>query len=36
MEDYIWQIATVFIKVLIPFVTVKFVLNYLRQFLFND
>ena len=36
MENYVWAIATTFIKVLIPLTTIKLILNYLRQFLFND
>lgn len=36
MEDYIWEIATSFIQVLLPLTTLKFIFNYLRQFVFND
>ena len=36
MENYIYEIAISCVNVLIPFTTIKFILNYLRQFLFND
>lgn len=36
MEDFIFSNAVDLVKILLPLMTIKFVLNYIRQFLFND
>ena len=37
MDVFVWKFATVIFLEFTPvFITLKFVLNYLRQFLFNN
>lgn len=36
MFDIIWKTAAATVSSLIPYMTIKMILNYLRQFLIND
>lgn len=37
MENFIWKFASIIVAGLFPvFLTLKFMFNYLRQFLFNN